>query len=168
MTRIVTRTLSTAGALLALTFSTQGQGLQGPPGMPPGPARLGSGVISGQVVDGNGAPVTDALVTLQRPGAPDRVVVDPRGRFVFRNLPAGAFGIVAARPGYLGGAFDQHTATGPGRPVELTDGQSITSLALKLWKGAAIAGTVLGAAGEPVAGVEILALRRTLMGGRWM
>src|SRR5689334_13100587 len=113
MTRIAARTLSTAGALLALTFSMHGQGLQGPPPVPPGQARTGTGLIAGQVLDGNGAAVTDALVTLQRPGAPDRVVVDSRGRFVFRNLPAGAFGIVAVRPGYLGGAFDQRVATSP-------------------------------------------------------
>jgi protocatechuate 3,4-dioxygenase beta subunit len=155
MSRIAARTLLAAVAVLALALSGHGQGLR-------------TGVISGQVVDGHGAPITDALVTLVRPGIQERVVVDPRGRFIFRNLPQGAFGVVATRPGYLGGGIDQRLPPTPGRPVELAEGQSLTNLTLRLWKGAAITGTVLSGNGEPIAGVEMLALRRSLVGGRWM
>jgi len=130
---------------------------------------MGTGIITGQVIDAQGAPIGDALVTLAgRGGAPDRVVVDPGGRFIFRNLPAGAFGIVASRPGYIGGAFGQTEPTNPARPIEMTDGQTLPNVSLRLWKGGAIAGTVLGEANEPVGGVEMHAMRRSLIGGQWL
>jgi len=159
--------LSTAIALLALTVSGRGQAPQG--AVPPGQFRMGTGLIGGVVVDGAGQPVPDALVTLGgRGGPPERVIVDARGRFVFRQLPAGAFGVIAARPGYLGGALDQQDPTSAGRPIELTDGQQVTNVTLRLWSAGAIGGTVRGDAAEPLAGVEVHALRRTLVGGRWM
>ena len=68
-------------------------------------------MIAGQVVDANGAPVSEAIVMLQPPATAEtirttvnpRVMADREGRFFFADLPAGRYGVQATR-----------TATHPG------------------------------------------------------
>jgi protocatechuate 3,4-dioxygenase beta subunit len=150
--------VTVAAALLAATLSSRAQTQP----------RGGGASIAGRVVDEAGHAVPDAVVTIGGRGGPvDRVAVDPRGRFVFRGLQAGVFGVVASRPGYFGGAVDQHDPTSAARPIELTDGQALSDVTLRLSTGGAITGTVTGEGGDPLPGVEIHALRRALVGGRW-
>jgi hypothetical protein len=50
-----------------------------------------TGLIVGRVVDGpSGRPLTGAIVAVSGPGGPfSPVMVDDRGRFMFRDLPTG-------------------------------------------------------------------------------
>jgi protocatechuate 3,4-dioxygenase beta subunit len=161
--------LAAATGLLAAILVGRGQAPP-PQGPPPAQPRNGTALITGQVVDaGSGQPVPDALVALGGRGGPaDRVLVDARGRFVFQSLPGGIFTLAAAKPGWFGGAVDQHQPTSPGRPIELGEGQRLTDLTLRVWKFGAIDGAVMGEGGEALAGIEVHALRRALAGGRWM
>ncbi|HEX7778129.1 MAG TPA: carboxypeptidase-like regulatory domain-containing protein, partial [Vicinamibacterales bacterium] len=87
---------------------------RGRAGDAPSPARTGSGVIVGRVVDSmSTSAVPGAIVTITGAGAaPQRVQVDASGRFLFRDLPNGEFSIVAARPGYVGGLTGQRLPSG--------------------------------------------------------
>jgi hypothetical protein len=162
-------------------------------GAQPNPApTVGSGMVVGRTVDGDsGTPLPGAIVSVtlpatgnQRSGAPGDAMVmmvgpgmqggpqtismmsDADGWFAFRDLPAGRLPIRASLPGYTGGGYKQARPSGSSQPLELTAGERVGDVALKLWKEASITGTVTDEAGEPVVGVFIRVLRRTVVGGR--
>ncbi len=58
--------------------------------------------VTGTVLDTNGAPVSGAQVTLQRPkgAAPRTAVTDSEGRFTIAGLPAGGFHVKVTAPGF--------------------------------------------------------------------
>ncbi|HEY6359059.1 MAG TPA: carboxypeptidase-like regulatory domain-containing protein, partial [Vicinamibacterales bacterium] len=88
------------------------------------------------------------------------------GWFVFSDLPAGRLSLNATTPGYTGGAYKQTRPGGSSQPLVLTDGERLGDGALKRWKQASITGTVTDETGEPVVGVFVRVLRRTIVGGR--
>jgi len=125
--------------------------------------------VAGTVVEGkSGEPISGVVVAIAGRGLPQRrVVADLRGRFVFDNLPPGVFSVQATTPGYLGGGAGQLQPMSLPRPLELTAGARVTDLTLRLWKLGVVEGTIAGDANEPLTSVEVHALRRTLIGGRW-
>jgi hypothetical protein len=143
----------------------------------PQPADPRTGLIVGQVVDGDsGKPIAGAIVSLGgraatpagMPGAlpqTPRVLTGSEGRFVFRDLPRGSFPITATKPGYAEGAYGRRRPGGPSRPVTLTEGERIGDVLTRMWRYAAISGTVLDEIGEPLVGVRISAYRRVVVGG---
>ncbi len=139
----------------------------------------GTNVLFGRVLDaGSGAPVADAVVTIigffdasgravselprtrEVPEAsqPRNVITNGNGYYVFRNLPAGRYAIAAMAFGYLGNSYPIHI-------VELNSGDKPVDVAVRLWKYAAISGTVVDERGEPVVGAPVTALRRAMLGG---
>ena len=149
-----------------------------------------TGLIVGQVLDAAaGKPVPGAIVSLTTgpaalaatglanlaegievlpagPAVPNRVIADAEGRFVFRNLPKGRYGFSAIATGYLSGPYGQRRPGGPGLTLELEEGDKLLDAVFRLWKAATITGTVTDEAGEPVVGVSVRSLRRTIAGGR--
>jgi hypothetical protein len=180
--------------MVALLRADQSVQMSGAPSNPT--TTVGSGMILGRVVDGDsGFPIAGALVSLtlpasgtQRsapadnvmvvamtgqvgpgmPGGPQRITMmaDADGWFAFRDLPAGRLSLNADSPGYAGGGYKQTRPGGSSQPLALTDGERVGDVALKLWKQASITGTVTDEAGEPVVGVFVRVLRRTIVGGR--
>jgi protocatechuate 3,4-dioxygenase beta subunit len=161
-----------AGVILSIapwTIGASSVARQSAPAAPQGPR---TGLIAGQVVDSSGAAVPEAIVTLTTPTlASDptsprgRVLVDGDGRFFFANLPPGEYRISAARDGYMAGYSGErrplHLAT-----VSLAPDQRRTDVKLTLLKFAVLAGRVVDEAGEPVVGVAVRALKRSVVGGR--
>jgi hypothetical protein len=82
-------------------------------------------------------------------------IADGDGRFVFRNLPAGAYRLSVRAPGYVIGSFGQARPGGPSRSVEVADDQKLGDVSVKLWKLASIAGTVLDENGEPAVSATV-------------
>jgi carboxypeptidase family protein len=149
----------------------------------------GTGLILGRVVDAEtGQPVSGVLISLGGGGAPSpspagiawRLLTDAQGRFVFRNLPQGAYSIVATVGGngfspsgflvsgagnqigaYLNGGYGQLRPGGALETIELGEGDRIPDAVIRLWKGGAIEGTVRDEAGEPLIGMVVSAVRRT-------
>jgi hypothetical protein len=96
-----------------------------------------------------------------------RVVADGQGRFLFRDLPAGSFTLSSNKTGYLGGESGQRTPNGPGRPVELGDGERLGNVTLRLWPYGIVSGTVLDEGNAPVPGITANLLQRSASNGRW-
>lgn len=161
------------GAALAVLQAQQ------PQQAAPAPA----GVIVGQVVDaGSGKPVPNANVTLGQSGSagvlqlpvgagrpqssPVRALTNAEGRFVFRPLSKGAYGVTANASGYMFGSYGQGRPNGPSRQVELDDNAAIETITIRLWKYAAISGTVLDEKAEPAVGVTVRVLQQVVTGGR--
>ena len=139
-----------------------GQAPQNPPGQ-----TAGTGQITGRVIDGaTRAPIPRAVVSLNGRGQ-QRALVDQDGRFMFGSLPPGVFSLAAAHAGYFGSGSTRRDPSPVARIVDLADGQRAENLTLSLWKLGAIAGTVT-ADGDAMVGVEVRALRRTLLAGRWL
>ena len=156
------------------------------------PEARGSGLVVGQVVDAStakpiggatvtissGAPVISVLPTgeavVTNPtmsgaagGAPRQVMADAQGRFMFRELAKGRYTFRTMAPGYLAGGLGQTRPTGGQQAVELTsDSEKVGDLIVRMWKSATISGSVVDEGGEPVIGVAVRAIRRTLAGGR--
>ena len=121
-------------------------------------------IIIGQVVDGaSGQPIPGAIVTLDRS---TRVMTTSDGRFVFRNLNPGDYRLSATKSGYLAGEFGAQRPHGSSRSLVIAAGQRRRDVVLRLWRHAAITGTVVDEAGELLIGVSVTALRRTTTGGR--
>jgi hypothetical protein len=121
-------------------------------------------IIIGQVVDGaSGQPIPSAIVTLDRS---TRVMTTSDGRFVFRNLNPGDYRLSATKSGYLAGEFGVQRPHGSSRSLVIAAGQRRRDVVLRLWRHAAITGTVADEVGEPLIGVNVAALRRTTTGGR--
>ena len=124
--------------------------------------------IAGQVTDAKShAPLPGVVVALNGRGGPPpaRVITDAEGRFAFPNVPQGNFSVVATRNGYFGNG-DGRDPAGPGRVVEVASGQAVPDVSLALWKLGAISGSVAGD-GDPLVGIEVMALRRSLIASRW-
>ena len=137
---------------------------------PPQPTRA-AGMVVGQVVDaGTGRPVVGAIVALGGPAAPGsqgpRILTGSDGRFVFRDLRRGEHTITATKPGYVDGAYGRNRAGGPTTPLTLNENERVGDVVIRLWKQAAISGTVADESGELLVGVQVRAYRRAVAGGR--
>lgn len=148
---------------------------------PPAPR---DGVITGQVVDAvSGRPVGAVIVSITGAGVPLRTISGPStgfalsagspriltggdGRFVFRDLSAGSYTILAFKGGYADGASGRRVIGGPPQSVVLTAAQKSADVSVRIWKQGAITGTIVDESGEPVVGVQVRAARRTFAGGR--
>ena len=151
------------------------------------PAAPRDGVISGQVVDAStGKPVGAVVVSIDGPGirtnfvptrssgtvslaanpSVPRILTAADGRFMFRDLGSGAFTVTASKGGYADGASGRRRPGGAPQPIALTETQRASTVVIPIWKNAAIAGTVVDEAGEPVVGLAVRAMARTLVGGQ--
>jgi hypothetical protein len=132
----------------------------------PKPA-VGRGLIVGQVVDATGAPISGALVSIGASAALPypRTLTTAEGRFHFSDLPAGAFGLTAQKPGYAPGGFGRQRPGGPTQSLELADGERATAVRITMWKYGSITGR-LTESGEPMVGVTVWSLVRSYSTGR--
>lgn len=148
--------------------ATAAQAPAPPDAQPPRP----TGAISGTVIDATTEhPVPGAVVYLsidnRRALLQSRQVTDRQGRFVFVDVAASdRLAIVASRAGFLESTMGQATPGAGEMPLTLLEGQALTDVRVRLWKAAAIGGTVRDEHGEPVAGVLVRAYARLRLSGR--
>jgi protocatechuate 3,4-dioxygenase beta subunit len=127
---------------------------------------IGTAVIAGTVVDdGTGKPMAGVRVTrwIWTDGAfQHESITDAQGRFIFHDVGAGAFHVIAEFAGYTAGQNGMRTRDDVPRPVVVTNNQRLTNVALKLFPSAAahVRGTVTDNSGAPAAGVTVVMLRR--------
>ena len=142
----------------------------------PGRGRLApdsrSALIVGQVIDaGSDRPVSGALVSIAGPREPRDARIPPvltgtDGRFVFRDLARGNHTLRALKPGFVEGAYGRTRPGGPALPVTLADGERRGDIVLRVWRQAAVSGTVVDEIGERQIGVQVRAYRRAVVGGK--
>jgi hypothetical protein len=92
------------------------------------------------------------------------VAADADGRFAIENAPVGECTVVARRAGFFGGGFGQRHPGEPPQHLHLTAG-GVADVQLRLWPGGVVTGRITDQSGEALAGLEVVALRRILVGG---
>ena len=154
-----------AGVLLALAGVTLSSQVRTVPS--PGQRPTLMSIVSGQVVDDSGRLIEKATVRLVSAGAIATRLTDRRGRFLYENVPAGAYVLTVSKSGYYDGAFGKRRPAGTPLPFEIAATQSLSDVRVELFRGSVITGSVVDEGSEPVAGVRVIAFRRDFVEGEW-
>ncbi len=148
--------------LLLLTLAFQAQ--DAAPTQPPEKPKADC-VIKGQVLNAvTGEPLRKARVNLMKPTArtgPRGRDVDSAGHFEFRGVEPGTYTLNAERTGFVTQSYGRRK---PGRgmggtSITLTPAQEMKDLVIKLSPHAVIVGRVIDEDGDPMAGVQISAMK---------
>lgn len=143
----------------------------------PAPSPALDAIITGRVIDPAGAPVGGAVVTFQPalipppvPGAPrvspPRVLTDDDGRYFFDQLAPGSYTLTTTKAGWANGSAGAKRVNGPGAIVDLAEHERKPNVDITMWKFAAISGTLVDEAGEPIVDVQVRAVYRPLVSGK--
>jgi protocatechuate 3,4-dioxygenase beta subunit len=133
-------------------------------GIPPRDTRpaTGTSVVRGRVIDASsGTPLRKASVRIFSPDIREvrTTMTDVEGRYEFSDLSAGQFNLSANKTGYVDVAFGQAMPSEIGKPLKVGDKQVIEKIDFSLPRGAVVTGRVLDEYGEPIADVQVSALR---------
>ena len=123
-------------------------------------------MLNGRVAIPAPQPVTATPGSFTPPQPPPQIFTDGQGRFVFRDLARGPYGLAARASGYLTGNYGQRQVNGPSGVLTLDDNARKTDVTIRLWRQASIAGAVRDEAGDPVVNVPVGLLRSTVSLGR--
>jgi len=133
-------------------------------------AQRPAGSVSGTVVsdDSPPRPIRRATVSLVSPdlGVPLSTVTGDDGLFSFAGVPAGHYGVVASKPAYVGAFYgSKRPGRGPGVPVAVGAGASVTGISLSLTRGSVIAGTLRLPGGELAHNMPVTAIAVEMVNG---
>ena len=92
-------------------------------------------------------------------------MIDEQGHFAFAQLPEGQFNLNAAKSRCLSASYGQKAPDRQGTPIRLVDGQQMKNVALRLFTGGVITGTVFDERGEPAMNTQVHALRYIMREG---
>jgi hypothetical protein len=121
--------------------------------------------ISGRVTSETGAPLRRAEVRATSNGGLTRfTTTDTDGRYVVRDLPAGAFTLHISKSGFVPLYFGQRRPFERRLTLQLSPGIRL-SADVRLPRAGAITGRIVDRTGEPVMGVRVQALRRRMVDG---
>ena len=144
---------------------------QGPPSRDTRPSSpAGTAVVRGRVLASDtGRPLRRARVMvsgseLGREGRSTSTSLD--GRYEITGLPAGRYTIRVTRSGYLPLQYGQRRPLEPGKPLQLTDKQVIDRLDFSMPRSSVISGQITDELADPVADVQVFAMRSTYFQGR--
>jgi hypothetical protein len=134
-------------------------------------AQKGTGVIRGRVVAADtGRPLRRARVTVAGiglgPSGQKSTSTGLDGTYVIKDLRPARYRITVTRGGYLRIEYGQRRPNEQGRPVELTEGQSLERIDIALPRMSGISGRVTDEAGEAIEGVSVYAMRSLFFEGR--
>lgn len=125
-------------------------------------------VIEGTILrsDGGG-PVAGARVYLWResPGGNGAygTMSGSDGRFVLKDVVPGTYKLLAKQAGYIDAEYGQKRAQRPGTPIDISAGQGLQDLNVRMTPGSVVSGRVFDQNGNPIpnAGVQLLQPRYT-------
>jgi hypothetical protein len=130
-----------------------------------GTARLAGRVVAADT----GRPLKRARVSINRTPELNEdyregrvsktAVTDEQGRFSIPSLPAGKYSVSATKTGYVTMAAGQRRALRSGIPIDLTEGQAVTNIDLRLPRGGVITGRIRDEDGEPLARASVRVMR---------
>ena len=130
--------------------------------------------VAGQVVNAStGEPLRKASVTLRRadagPAGGPRAyaaTTDASGGFAITGVEPGQYRLSARRTGFVDVAYGTRDHLKAGSPLKLSAGQKLDNLRLSMPPNAVIAGKLVDEDGDPMAGVDVEALRLRYTQGR--
>jgi uncharacterized surface anchored protein len=163
MLKVLTRIRHSA--LLGVVLLSQVSALSQTPPLTQG-RMAASGSVEGTVLDAEtDQPLQNAEVALMSVNsAPQKITVDPQGRFRFEAVKPGHYDLVPTKAGYVfwlksSGTFDQI-----GRSITVSDsGKDLKAVELRLARTAVISGRVLDVAGSPLPKSQV-SLKRQIYG----
>jgi hypothetical protein len=124
----------------------------------------GLGAISGLVVDRvSNAPLRRVVVTLSTLEAQPQDAVawtDANGRFGFGLLPAGRYELHVTKNGYQPAAYGSDDPRRPAAAIRLAAGEVRSDFVVPMTLATSVTGLMLDESGEPIAGVQTMALRQ--------
>jgi hypothetical protein len=130
-------------------------------GVSVGQAATGSlsGIVS--TASDTPQPVARAVVTLSGPelSRSRGTITNDKGRFRINELPAGRFTVRVEKPGFITSVYGAQRPARPGTAVAVKQGEHVENLAVRIWQGAVLTGTVRDADGRPSAGTLVRAYR---------
>jgi len=162
--------------LAAILFSVV-SAAQTPPPLPPGfgqpprdtSAQAGTAIIRGHVFDGaTGQPLRKAQIRATSPELRDNrlAMTDANGAYEFKDLAAGRYSLSASKGSFVGLSYGQTRPFEPGKLIEVHNAQLLDKVDFSLPRGAVITGRVVDEFGEPVAEVQVAAMRAIYAQGR--
>ena len=132
-------------------------------------ASTGTAVVTGIVHsdDERRVPLRSAVLRLSRTGIEDirTAASGDDGRFVFADLPGGAYTLNASKGGYITRSFGAPQPGMPGSSIVLTEGQQLSLPSIPLLRGAVIVGRLLDRNGRAVVSVTVEARQFVLASG---
>jgi hypothetical protein len=157
-----------------------GRGMQGPGpggrggrfgGVPPrdnAQTPAGTAKISGRVVSAeSGSPIRRAQINISSRDANfnRNVATDAEGRYEIAGLPAGRYRLSVNKAGYVPLEYGQARPFEAGKPIDITSGQVLEKIDFGLPRGSAITGRITDEFGDPIADVQVEALRYQFANG---
>jgi protocatechuate 3,4-dioxygenase beta subunit len=119
---------------------------------------------------GAGDPVSKATVTLSAfNGGRSQsytATTTAQGQFSFQNLDPGQYRLSATRSGFVRMEYGARTPNKPGLPLTLSPGQRMTDVVLQIMPAGTISGRVFDRDGEPMANVNVEALKYSYQEGQ--
>lgn len=141
--------------------------------------------LSGRVVSASGEPLGKATVRLLPgnivvvgggrgpaglpgggPPGSYSVTTDNEGNFTIEGVAAGRYTLMAERTGFVTQRYGARSATAPGTPLTLKEGDRLTGLTISLTPQAVLAGRITDQDGDPLQGIQVRASRQVYQGGR--
>jgi Carboxypeptidase regulatory-like domain len=132
-------------------------------------AQTGTAIIRGHVFDAaNGQPLRKAQIRAFSPELRDSrlATTDANGAYEFKDLAAGRYSLNASKGSYVGLSYGQTRPLEPGKLLEVRNAQLLDKVDFSLPRGAVITGRVVDEFGEPVADVQVAAMRTQYLQGR--
>ena len=157
--------------VVVLIAASLGGGTLGHARQPPRPMAVGTGTITGVVVDAasgrsiGGAQVGLAGVASGSDGSVARMAItDEEGRFSFERVPAGQLRLGVTRDGYLTGSYGQARAGVLAAAFSFGDGQQF-DVRIEMFHGGVLAGRVFDSDGRPSPNVNVRAMKASWVSG---
>ena len=156
--------------LIALLLAGPAGAQQRPP-MPEGKSAISGHVSAAHT----GKPIRGAIVEIivyeNISSRFRQVTTDADGKFEFTKLPPGQYRLASQASGHVRMEFGQKepgppSLLSPSRMIQLTDGESLTSVDFALWPFSAIEGTVIDEFGDPAPNTVIQVSQLQFAGGR--
>lgn len=132
------------------------------------PPASGTGVIRGRVlVAGADRPLSRVEVrAFCTPLKVNKAVLtDGNGRYEIADLPAGRYTVSFSRANYVRASYGQRRPLGPGAPIEIANGQTVTRIDALLQRTGVVSGRILDEFGDPMTGVWVMPMRYMFVNG---
>lgn len=159
------KTLSLLLTLLLFTYLTRAQASKGQPDIKQDEAKVSGNVVT---LAGN-EPLRKAraqLISMDDRTHSASVITDASGRFEFKHVEAGRYRLQVSRSGFTAQEYGEKKIGGPGAVLSLRPGQEMKDLIFRLVPSAVIAGKIVDEDGEPLASVNVSALREVYSEGK--